>query len=471
MYNKQIEKVRWAITGSIFLRYLVIAETVWCFMWGAAILILRISSIGMSSSILLTCLAVFAGISLGSFALAYYRRPKSAAVKALLDAHNGCGGLLMAENETKLDYWLKRLPPLRLPAIRWRNRRKVILFASAILFLALSMIIPERKIRSPISQELETGTIVQDMEAKVELLEDIEILDNAKAKDIEERLDNIDGNADASDPIEAWEALDSLSREIQRTTDESLEKMAAGSEDLALSADLSELLANALEENEEPESESINQLMQELSRLAEGDPLNNLAQMLGQNPDFLKKAANGDISAEQMRKLAKMLENCEGKMVESLKKLAEAQMIDKDQLASCVSSSKAAEADLAKMVAACSSGDTNTNLDAAVAKMGLPSKGGINRGRGDAPMTWSDPSSEEDAGFKEETLKPAALANIDKSRKLGESIASPEESDGMAPNISGVLSTDSAGGGSAHKNVVFPEHKGTVKRYFERSEP
>lgn len=470
MDNKQIEKVRWAITGSIFLRYLVMAETVWCFVWGAAMLGLRIS-IGMPASILLTGLAVFGGIALGSFALAYHRRPKPATVKALLDSHNRCGGLLMAENETKLDDWLERLPPLRLPVVRWRNRRKFVLFASALLFLALSVIIPERKAQASLSHNLETGTIVQEMKAKVDLLEEIEILNNAKAKDLEERLDNIDGDADARDPIETWEALDSLNREIQRTTDESLEKMAAGSEDLALSADLSELLDKVLDENGEQESESIDQLMQELSRLAEGDPLKDLAQMLGQNPDFLEAAANGDLSAEQMRELSEMLKNCEGDMLESLQKLADAQMIDADQLASCASCTNAAAADLAKMVAECSGGETNTNLAAAAAQMGLPAEGGISRGRGDAPMTWSDPSSEQDAGFKEETLTPAGLANIEKSRKVGESIAAPEESDGTAPNVSGVLSTESAAGGSAHKNIVFPEHKGTVKRYFERSDP
>ncbi|GAF89752.1 unnamed protein product, partial [marine sediment metagenome] len=141
----------------------------------------------------------------------------------------------------------------------------------------------------------------------------------------------------------------------------------------------------------------------------------------------------------------------------------EAQLIDGNLLTQCENSMQGGRAALAAFLEE----NANTAL-AALISCNLPGKGGINRGRGDAAMTWTEGTSEEGAGFKEKTLSPAALADLKKSKLLGISTGAPQESEGGTVNVSGIVSGAAAGGGSAHRHLVLPKHKRTVRSYFER---
>src|SRR5262249_6444210 len=52
-------------------------------------------------------------------------------------------------------------------------------------------------------------------------------------------------------------------------------------------------------------------------------------------------------------------------------------------------------------------------------------KGGVDRGRGDAAMTWTDGSSEKDARFKEKVLPPSSVAGLNDSQLVGMSASAP----------------------------------------------
>ncbi|MDK1032762.1 MAG: hypothetical protein QGD94_12195, partial [Planctomycetia bacterium] len=97
-----------------------------------------------------------------------------------------------------------------------------------------------------------------------------------------------------------------------------------------------------------------------------------------------------------------------------------------------------------------------------------PGKGGVDRGRGDAPMTWSEGTSEEGAEFKEQTLSTSAMAALKDSKLRGVSAAAPTVRKAGAPKRGGALRGVTAGGGEAHTRTVLPRHKGTVERYFQR---
>jgi hypothetical protein len=92
---------------------------------------------------------------------------------------------------------------------------------------------------------------------------------------------------------------------------------------------------------------------------------------------------------------------------------------------------------------------------------------GISRGRGDAPITFSDGTKEDGAAFREKTITPAALSDIKKSMLVGMGTSAPEEST-QPVEKSGALSDAAAGGGSAHKHVILPRHSRAVKNYFQR---
>lgn len=99
---------------------------------------------------------------------------------------------------------------------------------------------------------------------------------------------------------------------------------------------------------------------------------------------------------------------------------------------------------------------------------GKPGRGGINRGRGDAAMTWKDPSSKEGSKFDEKTLPPASLQAIKDSELVGASIGAPTKAEGDKSSESGALSGAKASGGAANRQTVLPKHRGSVERYFER---
>src|SRR5262249_36528764 len=52
-------------------------------------------------------------------------------------------------------------------------------------------------------------------------------------------------------------------------------------------------------------------------------------------------------------------------------------------------------------------------------------KGGVDRGRGDAAMTWTNGSSEKGARFKEKVLPPSSVAGLNDSRLVGLSASGP----------------------------------------------
>jgi hypothetical protein len=107
-------------------------------------------------------------------------------------------------------------------------------------------------------------------------------------------------------------------------------------------------------------------------------------------------------------------------------------------------------------------------LQAALSACMKPGNSGINRGRGDAPMTWKDPTNLENAGFNEQTLPPAALAALRDSLKTGTSVSAPELADPNTTATSGALNNAQAGGGSAQTQTVLPRHRGAVENYFNR---
>jgi hypothetical protein len=94
-------------------------------------------------------------------------------------------------------------------------------------------------------------------------------------------------------------------------------------------------------------------------------------------------------------------------------------------------------------------------------------KGGVDRGRGDAAMTWTDGTNEKDARFKEKVLPPSAVDGLNESQFVGLSATAPTaDQGGVAAH--GALNAAARGGGSAFTQTILPRHKGAVRRYFER---
>jgi hypothetical protein len=101
-----------------------------------------------------------------------------------------------------------------------------------------------------------------------------------------------------------------------------------------------------------------------------------------------------------------------------------------------------------------------------------PGRGGISRGRGDAPMTWRDKETERgNAEFKEKSLPGATPEAFRDSRMIGVSSGAPDRgATDTDAGQGGALSTEVRGTGTAHSQTVYPRHRGTIRRYFDHQE-
>src|SRR5947209_4972753 len=125
---RAIAEFRQTLAAVYLLRYGLAALTVWAFVYGTAVLALR-GAVGLSRLDLLWGLASLP-VAIGPAVwLAWRRLPSLAAVRAVLDQHSQAGGLLMAGAEFPLGGWAARLPEVRAPRLRWRNRKVWSLFA------------------------------------------------------------------------------------------------------------------------------------------------------------------------------------------------------------------------------------------------------------------------------------------------------------------------------------------------------
>ena len=98
-------------------------------------------------------------------------------------------------------------------------------------------------------------------------------------------------------------------------------------------------------------------------------------------------------------------------------------------------------------------------------RMGL-GRGGIDRGRGDAPMFFGDEQdlkTENIEGVSGDDLKRAVPADV-----LGLGIT--EHDDEQNPSVrqaGGTLSNKAAGGEAVWRESLMPEEKALLKRYFK----
>src|SRR5215510_9698600 len=69
--------------------------TIWCFIWGAAALVLRAASATPRKPLLWGAIGIAVAVAAAA-AFSRKRLPSAVSVRALLDNRNDCGGLLMA---------------------------------------------------------------------------------------------------------------------------------------------------------------------------------------------------------------------------------------------------------------------------------------------------------------------------------------------------------------------------------------
>ncbi len=83
-------------------------------------------------------------------------------------------------------------------------------------------------------------------------------------------------------------------------------------------------------------------------------------------------------------------------------------------------------------------------------------------------MDWDNDTSEANVKFQEHALPPSS--HLSDAQLVGVSRAAPELSAAEVSAQHGALDNAAAGGGSAHAQVILPEQRRAVQKFFKRDE-
>jgi len=426
-------------------------------LWGISNLVLR-AAFNIPPGLLLNGLAGLALIFLTAALVEWRRLPNHTALTALLDQYNLMGGLLMAADRLDTSSWLaNRKTPLR-PEIKWRPGPKGAVFLLMAAFSAATFFTPYYFNPHVFSDTLEIGATVEKLKEQVVVLKEETLIKPDDARHLEEQMEKLSQTAKGSDPARTYETLDHLDEQIAVETGSIVQDLLAKLSAADHAQNLAHLLANTDDLKPAVRTQAIlalNRMLQEIP----GDFANL--------PVIKSAIRSGAVSPEQIAALSSGLKHFRMKMAAKLKRLQASGMVTAQLEDASTLTAKPDDSGLKAFLKANAKNLTMADISAMCL---APGRGGVNRGRADAMMTWKAPTSGQGARFRDVSTPLAGVAEIEKSQPLGVTLTAPWPEKRLPVIKPGELIQAGAGGGSALVHQVRPRHKGAVRRYFNRTQ-
>jgi hypothetical protein len=251
-----------------------------------------------------------------------------------------------------------------------------------------------------------------------------------------------------------------LNDAVEKAAKEAAEAASARRERLARAEALAEgLMAGG----DQLDSKTMTEAMRTLGYMTREAAKENESLAGDLSPETLEAIKSGSLKAEHLKDLSKALSQNKSALNQKLSKLSKSGMINPKALKGGAQANRRDNSGLARFL---KENAEKMSVDEATLQW-CAGKGGVDRGRGDAAMTWTDGSSEKDARFKEKVLPPSSVAGLNDSQLVGLSASAPTaDTSGVAAH--GALNSAASGGGSAYTQTILPRHRGAVKRYFDR---
>lgn len=452
---RQVGNFRFRLAGILALRECLRFSFAWIMIWAAVVVALRAVFRTDPSILLWGALGLLIAVAVG-ICLAVRQVPSARAVRAMLDRHGSLGGLLMASEDADIGAWNDKITRVPTPTLQWRPHRPLALLAASLGFLAAAFLAPDRYMPA-VDNALEVGGHLQKLTEKIQVLKHEDILPPEKAKALENDLSRLQKEAQGKDPAKTMEALDHLEQSLSKAAAEAAEKAIKQAEKAGRSEKLAQTLQTA---QGRMDPKQFAEAMKELGTMAQEAAADSEAL----SEELTESLGDNGLSAEQLNALGKAMKGIQAADRAKLAKLVEARLIDANELERC---DEACQCDGDALIAALGEGDEPGDVGIAIDGDGLPGRGGINRGRGDAAMTWQDTVNKGDAAFKEKVLPPGA-ASLKESKLVGISVGNPTKAKPGGGSVGGSLASAQAGGGEARTQTILPEHEKTVQRYFDR---
>jgi hypothetical protein len=434
--------------------------TIWLFAWGAVALVLRAASATPRRQLLWGATGIAVAV-VAAAALSRKRLPSRDSVRALLDNRNDCGGLLMADADAEVGAW--RIPEITLPKARWRKGRAFGLLAASFAFALISFLAPVRFATTGPARPMDVSREVENLSAQIEALKEAQILEEARAEALEQKLDQLSQEASGEEPAKTWEALDHLNDAVEKAAIEAAETANARQGRLARAEALAEgLTAGA----DQLDSKTMTEAMRTLGKMTQ-DAIKENESLAGDlSPETLEAIKSGSLKAENLKDVSQALGRSKSALNQKLSKLSQSNQLGRINPNSLKGGAQANRRDNSGLAKFLKENAEKMSVDEATLQW-REGKGGVDRGRGDAAMTWTDGSSEKGARFKEKVLPPSSVAGLNDSQLVGLSASAPTVSTGGVA-AHGALNSAASGGGSAYTQTILPRHRGAVKRYFDR---
>ncbi|PKL49930.1 MAG: hypothetical protein CVV42_04530 [Candidatus Riflebacteria bacterium HGW-Riflebacteria-2] len=425
---------------------------------------------------------------------------------ALLDSHNRSGGLLLAEFETGDRSWNRRHGSFTPPRLHLNLNRRWPAWLVSLLFIALSVTIPVRQVAGDRDPRLDLKEMQQTATAQVEALKEAGLIDEKKADELKETIEQITAASDRNDPSKTFEAFDQLQEKMRKDSATGAEKMLSEQEDLQTLQSLTDQLKNA--DSPEKMRQAIDALREKLEQCGMdaaamkqpgSDSLEEKMQQAGSGAAGASEAAT-----EAAQQLQDYMQQRAEEMRAAAEKLVKARLLDRKTYEKLKQEGRlrpATEADLAPgsgadlVIAPADvggeSGDESggeSGGESGDGKPGSGSQGGqpglmvvepmsgspsgqAGRDGGTAPLNFSRQSSEHSLKFKDEALPTPASADLQDSVAIGMAISAPQVETSAGQSSSGPVDWQKSDKSGGESDVILPRHRSAVKRYFERKVP
>jgi hypothetical protein len=343
--------------------------------------------------------------------------------------------------EAGVGTWPEPVPHIAWP-VQWRWQKPLAVVACAALMLALAAWVP---ITRTVEERhvIEKPSSVKDVEQWVEQLRKEKAADEKSLEDLEKKITDL-----LQRPSENWYEHGSLEAadNLKEQTEGQLREMADNLAD-------AERAASALEAMGDRASPSVKQSLAEGLATATRDLSSSGVKPTQQMLDDLQhlQSGEGNLSPEQMKQLAQ--------------KLRENQKALQDALSKCqgMDTSQVPIAKLGKNGQGVEKGKDAPDGD------GSPGRGGTNRGRGDAPLSFKEDAT--DLQTKRTELTPSQL---DVSRMTpGDTLAitdgkhQVDKNAYQGPKDGGAIQNTGDGGSAVWQNSLVPAEREALKKYFK----
>jgi len=392
------------------------------------------------------------------------KQPSDKKLHAYMDKFNNCGGLLISNEEMDIGAWSNKLSTLSYPKTSWHYKQPMIILTTAVIFTLFSFQLPVSSITQSVNNLLNIDKEVGELAGQIDILKEEEILEEEDAIKLQEELKKLHENAEATDPIKTWEALDHLAGTTRQKAEEATEDSIKQLEQMANLESLAELLSSS--DAQSLDKSTMNESMQELSKmmkesLKQSEKLKNTM-----SQDLMQAIKAGNLSNKDLKQIKQSLSQCQKGLQDSIMRMLQNRMIDPRSMKIAKQASKKSMNKLSHYL---KQNCKNKKVCEGLGQCMKPGSGGVSRGKGDAEMTYKDPSNTTGTNFKPVILPPAQMADLRTSQQLGISYAEPD-TEGSEQSQTGGMSGVKVDGGAGHTHTLLPKHKRLIQTYFNREQ-